>query len=271
MPTKYFNLSLLLLLLLLTSCATSIKTTRYDFQSPDVPPAFDSCRIAFVSDFHYKSLFNERRLNKLVRKLQKLHPDMFLMGGDYQEGCQYVAPLFDALGEVKPPLGSYGVLGNNDYERCYEEIVQSMKKNDIHLLEHKTDTVWMDNEYILLSGVRNPFDLRRNGISPTISLAEDDFVILLVHTPDYAQQVKMPNTDLVLAGHTHGGQVYILGYAPMIPSAYGKRFRYGKVQTDEGVPMIVTSGLGTSQRKVRIGARPEVVIVTLISPPSLRE
>ncbi len=271
MSIKYFTLPLLLLLLLCTSCATSIKTTRYDFQSQDVPAAFDSCRIAFISDLHYKSLFNEKRLNKLVRKLQKLHPDVLLMGGDYQEGCQYVAPLFDALGEVKPPLGTYGVLGNNDYERCYEDIVQSMKRNGMHLLEHKTDTIWLDDEYILVAGVRNPFDLKENGTSPTTRLSEDDFVLLLVHTPDYAQRVEVPNTDLVLAGHTHGGQVCILGYAPMIPSIYGKRFRYGKVETDERVPMIVTSGLGTSQRKVRIGIRPEVVVVTLISLPSLPE
>ena len=61
--------------------------------------------------------------------------------------------------------------------------------------------------------------------SPTLSLSPDDFVILLTHTPDYAEEVSITNTDLVLAGHTHGGQVTLFGlYAPIIPSRYGQRF-----------------------------------------------
>ena len=77
---------LLILLISLSSCASAIKITRYDFPDKDLPVAFDSCRIVFVSDFHYKSLFKEKQLNKLVDKLIDLKPDLLLLGGDYQEG-----------------------------------------------------------------------------------------------------------------------------------------------------------------------------------------
>ena len=261
---QYNYLLFLVIALLFSSCAT-IRVKSYDFLNQDIPQAFDSCRVAFVSDLHYKSLLKEKGLNKLVKLLKAEQPDVLLLGGDYQSACEYVAPLFDALGTIQPPLGTYAVMGNHEYNRCYKEVVEQMLENDIHLLEHQTDTLWRDREFILLSGVRNPFDLERNGVSPTLSLTSSDFVILLVHTPDYAEQVAVDNADLVLAGHTHGGQVRILGYAPVTNSRYGRRFLSGMKKTSAGVPMIITNGVGTSRRNIRIGARAEVVMITLVT------
>ena len=193
-----------------------------------------------------------------------------MLGGDYQEGCKYVEPLFDALGRVHPPLGTYGVMGNNDYERCYEDILYAMRKNGMIALEHKNDTIWRDGEYMIVSGIRNPFDLKANGVSPTSTLHDDDFVVMLVHTPDYAEDVSIANVNLVLAGHTHGGQVRILGFAPIVPSRYGMKFLRGWCSTSEGVPVIVTNGLGTSRRNIRVGAKAEIVLITLQTTRLLR-
>ena len=225
---------------------------RYEFTHRDVPEAFDGFRIAFISDLHYKSLFKEKGLESLVRLLNAQHADVLLMGGDYQEGCQFVPELFAALAKVKTPLGTYGVMGNNDYERCHDEIIREMKRYGMRPLEHQLDTLRRNGEQIILAGVRNPFDL-----SPA------DFVILLVHTPDYAEDVSVANSDLVLAGHTHGGQVRIFGYAPIIPSHYGSRFLTGLKYNSAKIPMIVTNGIGTSNKNIRIGAPAEIVMITL--------
>ena len=170
-----------------------------------MPQAFDGFRIAFVSDIHYPSKFKRKHLHNLVRALRDLQPDLLLLGGDYQEGCEYVEELFTELGRVHPPYGTAGVLGNNDYERCTEQIRECMERHQIRVLEHRNDTVWRDSSFIIVSGVRNPFDLKANGISPTLALHDSDFVILLTHTPDYVEDVPVPHTDLALAGHTHGG------------------------------------------------------------------
>ena len=237
---------------------------NYDFLNPDSPASMGSRRVAFISGLNYKSLLKEKGLNKLVRIIEKEQPDVLLLGGDYHNGCEEVAPLFNALGTIKPPMGIYAVMGNHEYNRCYDEVVESMANNDIHLLEHQTDTLWRNGEFILVSGVRNPFNLQENGISPTTSLSATDFSILLVHTPDYAEMVPLEHADLVLAGHTHGGQVRILGYAPVTNSRYGRRFLSGLKRTSEGIPIIITNGVGTSRRNIRIGARAEVVIITLV-------
>lgn len=260
-------LCFLLLLLLATSCATNKGVGRikeYNFSHPDIPASFDGYRIAFISDLHYQSRFTDKRLYKLIKTLNNLHPDVLLMGGDYHEGCQYVPELFAELAKIQTIDGKYAVLGNNDYEDCYIDIVESMKESKVKLLEHTLDTINRDGSHIILAGIRNPFDLKQNGISPTLSLPDNDFVILLVHTPDYAENVPITNTDLVLAGHTHGGQVTIFGlYAPVIPSKYDQRFRTGQKKTSAGIPVIITNGIGTSNKNIRMFAPSEIVLIKL--------
>lgn len=239
------------------------RVRNYEFTHRDVPEAFEGFRIAFISDLHYKSLFKEKGLESLVRLLNEQRPDVLLMGGDYQEGCQYVPELFAALSRVKTPMGTYGVMGNNDYERCHDDIIREMNRYGMRALEHKVDTLSRGGEQILIAGVRNPFDLQNNGQSPTLGLSPKDFVVLLVHTPDYVEDVSVVNTDLALAGHTHGGQVVIFGFAPIIPSHYGDRFLTGLKHNSAKIPLIVTNGLGTSNKNIRIGAPAEIVMITL--------
>lgn len=239
------------------------RVVEYDFTHRDVPEAFEGFRIAFISDLHYKSLLKEKGLNNLVTLLIEQKPDVLLMGGDYQEGCEFVEPLFAALARVKTPMGTYGIMGNNDYERCHDEIVRTMKHYGMRVLEHEVDTLRKDGQEIIVAGVRNPFDLKQNGVSPTLALSPNDFVVLLVHTPDYVEDVSVANTDLALAGHTHGGQVRVFGYAPIQNSHYGTRFLTGLTYNSTYMPLIVTNGIGTSQMPVRIGAPAEIIMITL--------
>ena len=239
------------------------RVVKYDFTHRDVPEAFEGFRIAFISDLHYKSLLKEKGLNDLVRLLIAQKADVLLMGGDYQEGCEYVEPLFSALARVKTPMGTYGVMGNNDYERCHDDIVNTMKHYGMHPLEHEVDTLRKDGQQIIIAGVRNPFDLGRNGVSPTLALSPKDFVILLVHTPDYIEDVSVANTDLALAGHTHGGQVRVFGVAPALNSHYGNRFITGLAYNSAKIPLIITNGIGTSKLPIRVGAPAEIIVITL--------
>lgn len=270
----YFRLSALctVLLVLFSSCSSTQQLSRrgvarikeYTFSHADIPETFDGFRVAFISDLHYKSTLQEAGLSKLIGQLQMLHADILLMGGDYKEGVENIAPLFQALGEVKPRYGIIGVLGNNDYEVGYEELLREAKLNDIVLLENRCDTISKEGERIIIAGVRNPFDLRKNGVSPDRILRDSDFVILLSHTPDYAQDVDIKKSDLVLAGHTHGGQVTLFGlYAPKTASHYGQQFRSGLRYTKQKTPVIVTNGIGTSRKPIRLFAPSEIVLLTL--------
>ena len=170
----------------------------------------------------------------------------------------------EVIDEVHIPYGVAGVLGNNDYERCTEDIRKSMAEYGMHLLEHQNDTVRKDDAFIIISGVRNPFDLKRNGVSPSNTLHDDDFVILLTHTPDYVEEADVRYADLALAGHTHGGQVSFLRiWTPETGSHYGTKLLTGKKTSSKGLPVIITNGLGTSRIKMRMCAPSEIVEIVL--------
>ena len=263
---------LLLLMLALSSC-TSLRyagvghVRDFSIESADVPEEFDGYRIAFASDFHLKSKFKERQLHGTVKALQALAPDVLMLGGDYQEGCEYVEPLFAELSRVTPPDGVYAVLGNNDYERCTELIRAAMRHHGIRLLEEEVDTLRRGDASIVVWGA-NPYagrydtSPRRDSASP--SLNKESFVVLLTHTPDYVEEPEAAVADVALAGHTHGGQVTFFGlYAPVTASRYGTRFRTGLRRSSSGVPIIISGGLGTSRYPVRFCAPTDIVVVTL--------
>ena len=149
-------------------------------------------------------------------------------------------------------------------DKSTEQIRECMERHQIRVLEHRNDTVWHDSSFIIVSGVRNPFDLKANGISPTLALHDSDFVILLTHTPDYVEDVPVPHTDLALAGHTHGGQVsFFRLWTPQTGSKYGSRLLTGRRTDSHGLPVIITNGLGTSRLPVRFCSPSEIVEITL--------
>ena len=270
---KIVHFIFLISIVLLSSCATASfskyhgigRIKKYTIYSEQLPDSFDGFRIAFASDFHYESRFNWKRLPGLLKALQATEADVLLLGGDYRgRNGGNLTELFDLLHTFRPPYGTYGVMGNHENNANYEIVKEEMKRTGIHLLEHEVDTLWKKNEYILLCGIRNPFDLKQNGVSPTLNLHPDDYVIMLVHTPDYAEDTDISNTDLVLAGHTHGGQVsFFKRYTPAHFSKYGTRFMTGLKHNSAGIPVIITNGIGTSRKNIRLFTPSEIVLITL--------
>ena len=242
------------------------RVRTYDVYADDLPPSFEGFRAVFLTDTHYASRFSSRTLRRLRALLLELKPDALLLGGDYQEGCQYVQPLFENIMACQPQAGAYAVLGNNDYERCTDLIVQTMRDNDIRLVENDTASIRRGSDRIVVAGAHNVFRRRETEPSPTLALSPSDFVILLTHTPDYVEDQDISNTDLALAGHTHGGQVTIFGfYAPATGSHYGSRFLKGLRKNTAGQPVIISKGIGTSRYAVRLFAPSEVVLLTFHS------
>ena len=238
------------------------RCVRYDVSGESVPECMDGVRVAFVTDMHYASRFTDKTLESLGRMLRELNADIILLGGDYQEGCEYVEPLFREIMTARPRYGAYGVLGNNDYERCTEVISRSMSDNGIKLLENAIDTINIDGGQLIVAGAKNTFKKRETVACPTGGLSTEDFVLLITHTPDYVEDVECPNVDMAFAGHLHGGQVTLFGlYAPVMPSHYGQRFRHGLKYSTAGVPILVSNGIGTSRKNIRLFAAAEIHLI----------
>ena len=259
--------TLLLFTLLLGSCASLARypgigrIRRYTISNVCLPQKFDGTTIAFVTDTHYPSKYTRKRLSNTARALEDLEPDLLLLGGDYVTSLACADELFAALGGCPTKYGKYAVLGNHD-TRNADTLRTIIQRNGIRLLADESDTLCNDNEKIYLCGIK-----AYNATETPSWVSQhtaDGFTIVVVHTPDYAQNTQLDSAAVVFSGHTHGGQVTLLGlYTPVVHSRYGKRFLSGLNFTDNNIPVITSNGLGTSRKKIRFCAPSDIVFVTL--------
>lgn len=256
-------------MLLISSCATFSgsgvgRVKHYVVESDRLPAPFDGVTVAFISDLHFPSKFTPKRLRKLVARLRDEAPDVLLLGGDYAASSEQAKSLFPAFSSLDIAYGKYAVLGNHD-TRLRDTLQAVMERAGVRLIVDEPVRIERGGCSIALVGVGNSFSPSPAVLGMLSSLFSSGYTIALAHTPDFAQDTDAA-CDLVLAGHTHGGQVSLLGfYTPVKNTKYGKRFLRGLNKTSKGVPVITTNGVGTSRRKVRFCVPSEIVIITLRS------
>jgi len=250
-----------------------VEVKDYSFADPDVPAAFAGTRIVLVTDIHRGPFLSQERVRSLVDRVNALEPDMVVLGGDYvYKDTGYAESCFTELARLRAPLGVFAVLGNHDYGAHEDErpgpadVIAAAADTGITLL--RDAGVWVEEEgqRIRVGGVSD-YDEGAPRLTPIIEgTREEDLVLLVSHNPDFAERLPAGTVDLVLSGHTHGGQVTFFGlWAPYIPSEYGQKYRTGVV-TNDVTTVMVSNGIGTSTvPPVRLFARPQIVVITLQS------
>lgn len=264
MRIKTLTISLLLLAVLIVGYMFIepywIEIKDITIESPDIPDNFNGTKIVYLSDIHVSSFYSKDRLDRLVTQLNNLNPDLILLGGDYVTGeDSYINSTFDSLNKLQAPLGIYAVLGNSD-PQYYSWMALD---NSAHIIDIGNMGEWVGNSsgMIRIGGVGASND--RQDIDDAVGNATtSDFVILLKHEPDYFTEVNKSMVDLVLSGHTHGGQVTFFGlWAPYLPSN-GTKYRSG-IYEEGNSTLIVGNGIGTTGIPLRFFARPQVLVITL--------
>ncbi len=242
-----------------------LRVTRLTVRSPDVPPAFDGKRIAFLSDIHHGPDFSLGRVRQVVNLVNGLQPDIICLGGDYvHSDAMYIAPVFAELARLRAPLGVFAVAGNHDHWEGIDLTRREMAKAGLTNLDNRAQWVEVGSDRIKIGGVGDLWEDEQD-LAPTLDgVDESDFVILLSHNPDYAERITTDRIDLMMSGHTHAGQVTLFGlWAAFVPSAYGQKYRSGFVDAGH-TRVYVTTGVGTITPPVRFCAPPEVVLITLV-------
>ena len=264
-----------------------LRVTRYDI-TPKQWPADFPLKIAVVADIHacdpWMSL---QRIEAIVERTNALDADVIVMLGDYVAGHRHVTRFIPAgewapvLAGLKAPLGVHAILGNHDWwedktvqregqgptvaRRALEAAGIPVYENDARRLTKDGRPFWLAGlgDQLAYLPARRFRPVRRIGVddlAATLANVTDDApVILLAHEPDIAMRVPA-RVALQLSGHTHGGQVRLLGWSPVVPTAYEK-FAYG--HSRENCDVIVSGGLGCSIMPFRLGVPPEIVLVTL--------
>jgi predicted MPP superfamily phosphohydrolase len=235
------------------------------------PQPLDGLRIAVISDIHVDNWFiTEKKLRTIVERTNQQQPDLIVILGDYMSSNGWVTHRVEPevfgpiLKDLHAPLGVYSVLGNHDWWYSGMKVRRGLEQNGIKVLENEAAQVDVRGTSLWLVGLADLWT-RPQRISETVAKApEGQPVIVLTHNPDIFPNVPQ-RVQLVLAGHTHGGQVRFPIIGSVVQSSdYGDRWERGDVFEDNH-HLFVTSGIGTSIVPVRFGLPPEIVILTLKS------
>lgn len=240
-----------------------IETKEIVVESDQIPPQFDGKRIVFLVDIHAGPSFDQNRVDNLVKQVNDLHPDIILLGGDYVDrDAEYVKPVFESLQKLEAPLGVYAVLGNNDPQILTWDTLENSNITD---LTNQGKWIEYDEGRIRICGVGDYNNDVQDQETAIGDAQADDYVVLLSHNPDYYPHVDNSLVDLVLSGHTHGGQVTFFGlWAPIVRSEYGQKYLTG-VHKENNTTLIVSNGIGTVIAPMRFFARPQIIVVDLKS------
>lgn len=267
---------------------TRQRVTRYRLK-PANWPAGRSLRLAVLADLHIGGPHMAvARVRQIVDQANALQPDLTLLLGDFvasrarRAGDPAPAEWAAELGRLQAPHGRFAVLGNHDWwqdERAQqarsgpteaglalEAVGIPVLENRALRLETRAGPLWLaglgDQEAFAIRRV--PYGQRRgvDDLPGTLAMVTDQApLILMAHEPDAFARAPS-RVALTLSGHTHGGQVRLFGWSPVVPSRYGNRYAYGHV-AENGRDLIVSAGLGTSKVPLRLGAPPEIVLVEL--------
>ncbi|MGE0024064.1 MAG: metallophosphoesterase [Hyphomicrobium sp.] len=271
--------------------AFRLGVTHYAVSPPGWPGSL-TLRIAVLADLHVcEPWLGIERLRGIVARTNALKPDIVMLLGDYVRSG---GPINLISGEVpyehwaavlatlEAPLGVHAVLGNHDWWDDRAAIARRggpikarvalegagipVYENDAVRLVKETDTFWiagLGDQWAFPNRVTHDFDGVHDLPGTLAKITDSSPAILMVHEPDIFPEVPA-RVALTLAGHTHGGQVTIAGYAPAVPSRYGQRYLRGHIVEEER-NLIVSAGLGCSKLPIRFGVPPEILLVTVVS------
>jgi predicted MPP superfamily phosphohydrolase len=239
----------------------------------NVPKSFDQTTIVFFSDVHYNKFMDKERLLPFIETINQLEPDIVLFGGDLYDHPSVILPsdeiikeLTTLLKSIDAPLGKYAVLGNHDHEstKTVSIVRQTLEDSGFEVLVNEQAKIYNSQlEYISIVGV----DSQLFG-DPDIEMAfvdhnENDFTIVLSHTPDLVELLDPNHADWQLSGHSHGGQVALPLIGPLYKVPYAEKYTKQQ-QTVNGIQLNVSNGVGTTRVDMRLFANPQIHYYTLI-------
>lgn len=242
-----------------------VQITRLKIAIPGLVSALEGLTICQVTDIHHGPFVSIEYVKRIVDLANSLKPDIVVLTGDHvYRSSEYTGPVWRELARLQAPLGVYSVLGNHDHWEGVERSRAAQAQAGIPELLNRNVPItfaWPRQARLWLAGVGDLWEDEQDLGQALAGVPPDEPAILLSHNPDYADDMNDPRVKLILAGHSHGGQVVIPGLGPVITPCHRKYAR-GLVKTDVS-QIYISRGLGVIAPAVRINCRPELPLITL--------
>lgn len=248
---------------------TWIEVVRLSLTLPRLSPAFDGYKLAHISDIHMGTGMTGERLHRIVEMVNAEQPDAVAITGDFvthNPVALAVQALVDALRRLRPRDTAAAVLGNHDHWTDPAAIRRALRDSNVPDLSNRVHTLRRGDAMLHLAGVDDYWERQARMEDVLAHLPPQGAAILLAHEPDYAD-ISSPTGrfDMQLSGHSHGGQVIVPFYGPLVLPTYGKKYPLGRYQVGTMI-QYTNRGLGTVNPAVRFNCRPEITVFTLRAP-----
>lgn len=238
----------------------NIKTNEYNIDSKFITENYHGTKIVHFSDIHYGTSIDKKILNEIVNEINLTKPDIVIFTGDLFDKSVTVNSndlddLSNILGKINSTYGKYAIKGDNDFNDDWSIIMENSGFIDIN---DSYDSIYnKNNEIILISGLssniknKNEISKKLENIYDYLSKNKVTYSILAMHEPDFIDKIDLKKFNLILAGHTLGGEVKLPIIGGTNYPKYGKKYTksyYNIKSTD----IYISNGLGTSDLKMRL-------------------
>lgn len=249
-----------------------LKVKEYKITNSKLPDNFHGLKIIHFSDLHYGYRVSSKDLKNITNKINELKPDLIIFTGDLFDknikiNEKELNEITNAFSNMKATIGKYAISGNEEYNnKEYETVLTN--SNFINLNDTFDYIYNLDQTPIFISGISSNLGNKKN-INSKIQTSQDEIVkyetqnqndlysILIMHEPDYIDDISLENTDLILAGHSLGGKINI----PIIRNFFleeGALKYSGEYYKINNTDLYISTGIGTDEFTYRLFNKPSI-------------
>lgn len=228
-----------------------------------LPPALDGLKIIHLTDIHHSLFTPLEEVDRVVQLANRFEPDIVALTGDYVTlSPAYIGPVARALGKLRARRGVFAVLGNHDFQVDADGVTRALRSHRIRVLRNSHHPIRAGGRTLWMLGVDDLWSNSDDLPAALDSVPARDAKILLCHNPLGVWQASTRGVDLVLSGHTHGGQVRLPGIRSLYRSKLGERFVEGWNRLNS-TQIYVSRGIGKVVVPIRVACPAEIACLRL--------
>lgn len=253
-----------------------VELIERDVQLAGLPEALHGLRIAQISDIHFEEYTEAFFLRHVVHRINRLKPDVVVLTGDFISigplGKPFAAEAIWKCAQVLAELDCpqvFAVLGNHDVDVDPGEVTRALSSQGVTVLNNSHAPIERGNHRLWMAGMVDIADCKPRpelAVPEAIRQQPEEPVILLCHSPDYADQLLQKPVGqaigLMLSGHTHGGQIRLPLFGPLVTPIHGRKYIHGLFHLG-ALQLYVNRGIGTVGVPFRFACPPEITVLTL--------